>query len=377
MNKLFYPLATLLLGSLILTTGALAQTYTGGTYTAVRNGNWHTTSGPNAWDPNGEPPANCINCKIVITNVVHLNTSVTLSGGSLLDIDGSGTQLMVDNSGGADWASSFNVILMNDNSNPTNTIKATNGGIGNAAGGDNSFDGFFTAFSSSPTIYFKQVGNGPSAYSGTTVINSRNSTVNILSPGGSLTANGTLPINLVDFAAVVNNGAVDLSWRTLTEGNSDHFDIERSTNGGSKWDVIGHVAAQGYSGTPVNYSFTDAAPGSGTIQYRVHAYDRDGRPTFSVVQTVRTTPIVSVSIYPNPAKDYVNVALPVSEATTGTVHIRLIGQSGQLLAEKSVTGAGGTIQSFAVSNYAPGNYLIQVATADGTKQVSKVVLSRN
>jgi hypothetical protein len=375
--KLFYPLATLLLVSFIFTTGALAQTYTGGTYTAVRNGNWHTTSGPNAWDPNGEPPVTCLNCSIVINAVVHLNTSVTLSGGSLLNINGSGTQLLVDNSGGADWASSFNVILLNDNSNPVNTIKTTNGGIGNASAADNSFDGFFTAFSSSPTLYFKQIGNGASAYSGTTVINNRNASSNLLSPGSTLTANGTLPISLVDFAAVLSNGAVDLSWRTLLEANSDHFDIERSTNGGSKWDVIGKVAAKGNSSTPVSYSFTDANPGSGTIQYRVHGYDKDGRPTLSTIQTVRTTPIASVSVYPNPAKDYVNVSLPVSEATAGTVHIRLIGQSGQLLVEKSVTGAGGTVQTFAVSNYPPGNYLIQVTTADGAKQVSKVFLSRN
>jgi len=57
-------------------------------------------------------------------------------------------------------------------------------------------------------------------------------------------------------------------------------------------------------------------------------------------------------------------------------HCRLFGQSGQLLAERNVTGAGGTIQSFAVSNYPPGNYLIQVTTADGAKQVNKVMISK-
>ena len=102
----------------------------------------------------------------------------------------------------------------------------------------------------------------------------------------------------------------------------------------------------------------------------------DGRPTLSPIKIIRTTPLADVTIFPNPARDYVNVSLPVSEATAGMVSIRLFGQSGQLLAEKRVQAAGGTIQSFPVSSYAPGNYLVQVVTADGAKQVSKVVVSK-
>jgi hypothetical protein len=224
-------------------------------------------------------------------------------------------------------------------------------------------------------MYFKQIGNGPSTYSGTTVVNNRDVTTNTMSAGITLTADGTLPITLVDFDAVVDNGSVILSWRTLMESNSDHFDIERSSNGGSNWDVVGKVAAQGNSSIPVSYSFTDANPGSGTFQYRVHGYDKDGRSTLSPIKVVRTTPIANVSVYPNPAKDYVNVSLPASES--GMVHIRLISQTGQLLVEKNVTGAGGTVQSFSVSSYPTGNYLVQVISTDGTRQVSKVVISRN
>ncbi|MBN8855774.1 MAG: hypothetical protein BGO55_22635 [Sphingobacteriales bacterium 50-39] len=376
--KKLYPLASLLLSGLILTFGANAQSFT---YTAVRNGNWHTTSGPNVWDPSGEPPTSCSSCKIIINAgvTVTLNTSITLSGGSTLQVGSDGSAaaaLLIPSSGGTDWASSYNIILPNDGSNPTNTMKVVDGISLVNASPAGTYDGVLTSFTSGgSTTYFKQLGNSPNGFIGTTVgSNGPAAYGTTLTGPKTLSATGTLPITLVNFDAVVNSGAVDLTWTTMLESNADHFDIERSTDG-TKWDVIGKVAAKGNSSIATNYSYTDGNPGSGTIEYRVHGYDKDGRSTVSPVRVVRTTAIASVSVFPNPATNYVNVSIPATEMST--VHIRLIGQSGQMLAEKNLSGAGGTIQTFGVSNYPPGNYLIQVLHSDGTKQISKVLISRN
>jgi len=377
MHKL-YPLATMLAMTLLIH-GAQAQT--GGTYTAVRNGNWHTTSGVNPWDPSGEPPANCINCLIIINSgtTVTLNTHMTLSGGSTLQVGSDGSSaavLLIPSSGGVDWATGYNLILVNDGN--SNLLKLHDGSSFINASSAGTYDGVLTAFvSGSSTSYFKQLGNSPGGFVETTVAsNSPAAYGKTLTGSATLSSTGTLPITLTNFDAVLNNGAVELTWTTLIEQNSDHFDIERSSNGGNSWEVIGKVAAKGISATAVNYSFTDANPGSGTLQYRIHGYDLDGRPTLSPIKVIRTTPLANISIFPNPAKDYVNVSLPASEATTGTVSVRLIGQSGQLLVERRVSGAGGTILSIPVSSYAPGNYLVQVVAADGSKQVNKVVISR-
>src|SRR5258708_34429791 len=85
--KKLYSFTTLPLALLLLVTGASAQTYNGGVYTAVRNGYWPNTSGPNPW-ATVEPPSNCINCSIIISSTAtgHLNTIVTLSGSSHLTI---------------------------------------------------------------------------------------------------------------------------------------------------------------------------------------------------------------------------------------------------------------------------------------------------
>jgi hypothetical protein len=310
---------------------------------------------------------------------VTLNAHVTLSGGSILQIGSDGSAaaaFLIPSSGGTDWVNSYNIILPNDGSNPTNALKLADGISFVNAGSAGTYDGVLTSFTSGgSTTYFKQLGNAPAGFVETTVAsNSPAAYGTEVSGPKTLSATGTLPITLVDFEAVVNNGAVDLSWTTMLESNSDHFDIERSADG-AKWDVIGTVKAKGNSSLATNYSFTDGNPGAGTLEYRVHGYDKDGRPTLSPVKSVRTTAIASVSVYPNPATSYVNITIPAAE--TSAVNIRLIGLSGQLLAEKNVANAGGTVQTFTVSNYPPGNYLIQVLHSDGTKQVSKVLISRN
>jgi hypothetical protein len=382
MNKL-YPLATLL-ATLLLIQGA-SQAQTGGTYTAVRNGKWDPGApSENPWDLSGKPPAKCINCAIIINSgvTVKLNAHVELTGGSTLTVGSDGSSaavLQLLTSTGVQWDDSYNIILPNDGSTPTNSLIVHDNLAFVNAGTSGRHDGILTSYtSSSSTTYFKKFGNSPDGFSDTTAVSFSNASFGDGTVSGpvTLSATGSLPITLTGFDAVVNNGAVDLTWTTQFEQNSDHFDIERSSNGGAQWDVIGKVAAKGYSALPVNYSFTDANPGSGTVQYRVHGYDMDGRPTLSPIKIIRTTPPANVTIFPNPATDYVNVSLPVSEATAGMVSIRLFGQSGQLLAEKRVQGAGGTTQSFPVSSYAPGNYLVQVVTADGAKQVSKVVVSK-
>jgi Secretion system C-terminal sorting domain len=380
--KQLYPLATTLLTAFTLFNTVSAQTYSGGTYTAVRTGySWHTPSGPNAWDPNGEPPANCSNCLITINSgvTVTLNTSVTLSNSSLLVIGtspSSAAELLIPSSGGSGWASSYNVILLNDNSTPANTLSLPNSNdLINATAADDQFDGIFTTYNSSPTSYFKQVGNGPSAYAGTTVTNNRNVTTNTLTGPATLTSPGTLPIVMFSFTGTLNNNVVDLTWTTSEEVNSDYFTVQRSTDGGATWQDLGTVAASGFSSMPVTYYFNDASPASGADEYRIKSVDKDGSYGYSIIEVVRVGAMSKVSVFPNPAKDYANITLSEG-ATAVNVSIRLFSQSGQVLLEKQVNVAGVTTVSIPVSGYPQGNYIIVVTGADGSQQTTKLFIAK-
>jgi hypothetical protein len=390
MKKLYTLVALSTILSTIFYQSINAQSFAN-TYTAVRSGNWHTNSGPNVWDLSSEPPTPCQNCQIIIKSGVSvaLNTSITISNGSTVLVgDGSGsgaTLLSVASSGGSDFLSSFNIIMVSDPSNPsnTNTLVLTSSSSFINTSGAGKFDGVFIA-STQPTVpplttYVKMFGNAPS------VFNELNGTITVISNSApayqplesgpkTLSSSGTLPIILSDFTATIGNEGVNLNWTTQLEQNSSHFTIQRSENSGSSWINLGTVTAKGNSATPNSYSFTDPNPGDGVNEYRLILVDLDGKYTYSPVKVVHTNQIASVAIFPNPARDYVNVNLGIKALPN--LSIKLFNQAGMLLLEKQVNNTGGTVVAIPVSSYPSGNYLVIVTAPDGSRQVSKLFISK-
>jgi hypothetical protein len=378
MNRL-YTLTIILLSTLFLSRPVTAQIYT-----AVRSGNWDVPSGTNVWDLSGEPPSNCNNCTITIQsgNTITLNTHVNLTGNSQLIIGTNtalgATQLVVSPASGASgFSTGFNVILDNTGGSGTSKIVLFDN-ISSIHVPTSSpttlstYDGFL----STNDGYLKVVGNAPAVFKADGSVQFSSDAVkgNTLTGPETLNAPGSLPVVLMVFEATLDGKVTDLHWTTSLESNSDHFAIERSTDAGSHWEVLGTVPAQGNSALPVAYSYTDADPAAGANEYRLRMVDRDGKYGYSEVRVVRTGMAATVSVYPNPARDYVNITL--GEGVSASTNIRLISQSGQLLVEKKVTGGAGTIVSLPVSGYPQGNYLVLVTGADGAQQVSKLMITK-
>ena len=379
MNKL-YTLTIILLSTLFFSRPVAAQNYT-----AVRSGKWDNGGiGSNVWDPNGKPPPTCNNCTITIQSgsTITLNTSVTLSGNSQLIIGTNAslnkTQLVVDPaSGGSGFSTGYNIIL--DNTGGVGTSKIVlfdNNSSISVPNPTPTTQSVYDGFLSSNAGYLKVVGNAPAVFKadGTVQFSSDAVKGNTLTGPQTLNAPGSLPVVLLVFEATLDGKVADLHWTTSLESNSDHFAIERSTDAGGHWEVLGTVPAQGNSVLPVDYSYTDANPAAGANEYRLRMVDRDGKYGYSEVRVVRTGMAATVSVYPNPARDYVNITL--GEGVSTSTSIRLISQSGQLLVEKKVTGGAGTIVSLPVSGYPQGNYLVLVTGADGVQMASKLMITK-
>ena len=381
MNKIY----SLLSGLFLLTLTTFAQT--GGTYTAIHGGSWHAAAGhpdSSIWQ-GAEPPMSCANCVINLNftggGMVFLNAHVVLSANSKLNI-GDGTtanavSLSIGNSGATDSSHANSITMINDNTGTV--INATAGSslvvtpnVGNA--GD--FDGVFTAYTTAGTpvteSFFKSVGYAPDGIVNNTVVNGQPPTYNELL-GQTMNSTGTLPILLSQFSATLNEGGVDVDWTTALEINSDHFVIERSSNAGAGWDAIGTVSAHGNSVEILHYAFTDSKPLQGTAEYRLEMVDKDGKYAYSDVKSIRTGMVTAVSVYPNPARDFVNVTLG---SASGFTLIRLYNQGGQLLQEKSLNNPGETVVPLAVSGYPEGSYVVVVTGADGSRQANKVVVTK-
>ena len=296
-----------------------------GQYTATRTGNWSNTV---TWAPGALPAANCNNCTITIDAgiTVTLDAAVILRGTSKLILN-TNAKLIIPNSGNNLFAT-HNTITLEP---PSATITVSTGAVIDASGAG-PFDGVFNTIPELPTL--KLIGSpafGFSSTLGTT-----------LSGPVSVNSSGTLtplPVVLTDFNAVLAKGAIDISWVTSIEINTDHFNVQRSIDG-SAWNVIGTVKASGNSTESVSYSFVDPTPVAAINYYRLQSVDKDGKYGYSEIKIVRGSLITGYSVFPNPAKEYVNVTL--SSTAPKDLTIRLVNQLGQVLQEQKVTNGSGT-----------------------------------
>ncbi|MEO8588776.1 MAG: hypothetical protein ABI432_05355 [Flavobacteriales bacterium] len=120
-----------------------------------------------------------------------------------------------------------------------------------------------------------------------------------------------LPMELIDFQAIAIDAGADLRWSTASEVNSDHFGIERSTDG-EHFEEIGTLPGAGSSMQPHQYTFLDRAPHPGLNFYRLRQVDVNGEHDYSPLRSVLFKhPGEDVRLVPNPGSGLVDVYLPI------------------------------------------------------------------
>ncbi len=149
-----------------------------------------------------------------------------------------------------------------------------------------------------------------------------------------------LPVTLVQFAATLNpDQTVLLTWSTAQETNSDHFEIQRSTNG-TDFKTIGTVKAKGFSSVTTNYSYTDTDPLNSVNYYRLKMVDLDGKTEYSKVITItlneKPVPLV---IYNNPFSD--QIRLKVHTAASDNLDLILTDMQGKTFLRQSYRAQNG------------------------------------
>ena len=138
---------------------------------------------------------------------------------------------------------------------------------------------------------------------------------------------GVLPVELVSFKGEKKRNGIQLSWRTATEKNNDGFELLRSSDGQS-WESITWVKGNGTSNNVHDYSYLDQTPNAGVNFYQLKQMDFDGEYEMSKSISVNWKERVSISIYPNPAKDDLTVNLPVNAIPQ---EIYLLDMTGRIL----------------------------------------------
>ena len=106
-----------------------------------------------------------------------------------------------------------------------------------------------------------------------------------------------LPLQLLSFTGNQNGSTNLLKWSTANKINTDHFLVERSTNGNS-FSSIATVNAIGSGNN--SYYYNDAIKLNGTIYYRLKMLDNNGKFTYSNIIKFSNKQTNTLSAYPNP-----------------------------------------------------------------------------
>jgi hypothetical protein len=108
-----------------------------------------------------------------------------------------------------------------------------------------------------------------------------------------------LPLHLTSFNAEKSGKDGQLTWTTVQEQSTAHFDIEHSADG-KTFSTIGKVNAAGNSNIPMSYSFIHRQPGNGSHYYRLKMVDQDGKYGYSDIRVLNFGNSSQVLLYPNP-----------------------------------------------------------------------------
>ena len=179
-----------------------------------------------------------------------------------------------------------------------------------------------------------------------------------------------LPVGLAGFTATKLGTRALTQWTTVTETNNKGFDIERSADG-ITWSSIGWVsskASHGNSNQKLDYSYIDQAPLNGMNYYRLKQTDLDGQNAYSVIRRLSFGNNNTISIHPNPAKDYI-----VIDGLEGDETIKIYNATGRIVKEVKTMLSSVIIRLDALSE---GLYQVAIIGRNGNTISRKVMKAK-
>jgi hypothetical protein len=180
--------------------------------------------------------------------------------------------------------------------------------------------------------------------------------------------NAPLPIELLSFNAEVENSHIALSWVTALEINNDFFTIEKCRDiSENNWEIVDIVKAKGNTNSITSYGTIDYNPSYGISYYRLKQTDYDGHYEYSEIVSISYNQDGSISIYPNPASDYIR--LITQNIDDEIINIEIMNIEGQVLIQKEIASA----EEIDISGLISGVYFLRLQSKDYFK-IEKLVI---
>jgi hypothetical protein len=148
------------------------------------------------------------------------------------------------------------------------------------------------------------------------------------------------------------------------------YEVERSANG-INFEKIGSTNAMGNSNNEVAYAYTDKQPFIHLAYYRVKAIGISDTRYSAVVKVRSLSDKMSVSIFPNPVTDKINIQ--IGEEIRGLYYIKVIDAKGAVVLEMSDRNIANKLIQLNTEKLVRGLYYLEITNSTGQKTGSKFV----
>ncbi len=176
-------------------------------------------------------------------------------------------------------------------------------------------------------------------------------------------SSSVLASDAITFTGTLQNDlSVLLSWRTDNEINTNHFELERSTDG-NNFKQINYKTAAGNSNTTINYAYNDKeATGQEvtTLYYRLKTVSSNGSIKYSnIVRIILPTTKALITIAPNPVSN--DIKGNILSASNGNATMRIYDNTGRVISQTNiVVKKGYTNFTQSVNKLSSGAYYVEI-----------------
>jgi len=170
-------------------------------------------------------------------------------------------------------------------------------------------------------------------------------------------AQSVLPVSLENFTALPQGEDVLINWTVSEEMNVKNYQVEHSTDN-VKFSKLNTIPATSHH----YYSLLHTSPANGSNYYRLNIINADGSFIYSPVRRVNFDKNSSVDVYPNPAKNIINIRLN-GTLVNESASVCLFSFDGRLLKQQNIN-VDGQPEAMDVSRFQAGFYFIKIYFRD-------------
>ncbi|MCC7050218.1 MAG: T9SS type A sorting domain-containing protein [Bacteroidia bacterium] len=192
-----------------------------------------------------------------------------------------------------------------------------------------------------------------------------------------------LPVTLTQFKATCQNNQTQFNFTTATETNSNYFVIAMQDQPTKPLIPLHKIQAAGFSTQNINYAYTYNGTLNSQTLFYLQQTDLDGNTTTYGPyplnnpcnnNTTETNNAVNVQVFPNPAKETINIRIRNNK--TENTSIQITNAIGQLIYNNTLT-LGNEYLTVPVNSWTKGVYFVTVWSNQTAYKTTKIAIENN